>query len=277
MKKWVVALSVLFLAGCCGPSTQYYEFNHKPCQHLRVSTYSMKFTPKKCPKNYLTEEAKLLTTINADILFIQDASSKSIQFLNHQLNVKYPYHQDKDFCHQGSMAIFSKYPFKTLHFILPEYGQHPAWTAAFKTPFGIVQGANVHLQSHISQNPLANMVGVPSTPSYKIRAAEMDRILHHLEPNYQKVIIAGNFNESDNDGTVRRLRKLGFCDALMLQRKPQSTWLGRKNPLTVAKRFDRIFSWGQIKPAQVQVLHEGYSDHYPVVVDFIISRRHTTI
>lgn len=266
MKNFLLATIFIFLSACTVHHTYCQEIKTKPNNQLRFTTLNLYWKNGTCKGNAPNSDVLALKKINSDIILLQEISTISEQCLMRHLSKLYPYHEFRHYNKEGGMAVLSKYPYKTLSYIMPEYSRFPAWILKFKTPYGPLQAANIHLQPQVNHNDEIGMFCFHMFSSAKIRKAEIKRVLHYLNPNYN-TIVAGDFNEGDYGGAVRVLRKTGFCDALLADKKRQHTWHHKFGPFKTAHRFDRIYYHGNMSMTNVQIIHEGHSDHFPVFVD----------
>lgn len=266
MKKFLLATIFISLSACTVHQTYCNEIKNKPAHQLRVTTFNLYWKNGTCHGNAPNSDVLALKKINSDVIFLQEISHISERCLMRHLHKLYPYHEFRYYGKEGGLAILSKYPYKTLHYVTPEYSRFPAWITELKTPYGPLHAVNVHLQPQVNHNDEVGMFAFHMFSSAKVRKAEIKRILNYLDPKYNNIIV-GDFNESDYGGAVRILRKMGFCDALLASNKRQHTWHHVMGPIKTAQRFDRIFHYGKMNLTNVQIIHEGHSDHFPVLVD----------
>ena len=81
-------------------------------------------------------------------------------------------------------------------------------------------------------------------------------------------VIAGDFNEGYGSAT-QMLKYNDWYDAFSQHHKNTYTWLWKVGPFSIKQKFDRIFFSPHFRIINTQVLHEGESDHYPLIVDFV--------
>jgi len=245
-------------------STHYKDFKAQPNPSLRIATYNLFWKNGTCAMNHPNSTSRLIKIVDADILLLQEVTPKLERCLTHHLAKKYPYHQFRFYEKEGGLAIMSKYPFTTKNFIIPIHGWFPAWITNVHSPIGNLQILNLHLRPQVLKGDGIGVLAHAVFTTPKIREAEIKQFYPYLTFG-QPTIIAGDFNEGGHGRAVKFLRKHGFYDAMA--RHSQYTWKHQYGPITLAKKYDRIFLSPHFRLKQVQVLHESSSDHYPVVVD----------
>ena len=258
-------LGLLLLSGCVIHRSHYSSFKPKPPHSIRVASYNLYWNNGSCDESKPNSSTQLLRHIDADIVLIQEMSPHLAQCLSQFEQKRYKHTKFRMYKKEGGLGVLSKYPFKTLNYILPKHGRFPAWLIAVKTPHGNIELLNVHLQPQVNKNDGIGMFGKALFNSTAIRKREIRQFAEYIDPKVP-TIVAGDFNEESSGGAVRFLCNHGFHD--VLKHTHEHTWEHKVGPITLAKRFDRILSTQHFCLKQIQVLHESTSDHFPVIADF---------
>lgn len=152
--------------------------------------------------------------------------------------------------------------------IEPSMGWFPAWWLDVKTPFGDIEMLNVHLRPPVVKDDGVGFMAHAIFFTPLNRRLEMEFLYTMLDPR-RMAIVAGDFNEGDFGAAATFLRERGFHDALLETKTPYYTFEFALGPVRLlAKRYDRIYYTYPLHACRVQVLHEGMSDHFPVIADF---------
>lgn len=270
MKRIIVIFLILALSGCANFKTHYDTFKNKPnSKVLRIATYNVNWGEDRWKIHNRQSTLQAIQRLHADILLLQEITPRWQHEINQAIKHQYHYRYYRHYKNGGGLAVLSKYPVQHVKFIPPYEEWHPNWIFYIRTPLGKIQFMNVHLTPPIDANYGLGFLfsAVFKAPAKRLREIKYlyQQLNHHM-----LTILAGDFNESDQGSTLQFLRDNGFYDAILLHKKRPMTWHWPTFLLTLHQRYDRIFYTPPLHAVQVQVLHEGDSDHYPVVVDFTI-------
>ncbi len=97
------------------------------------------------------------------------------------------------------------------------------------------------------------------------RAQQVQQLERHIALSPYPVIICGDFNDSPNSYTYRRMRRANLQDAFLLSGDGFGNTYSRFLP---GLRIDYMFSSPQLTPMRFDVLEARHSDHYPILGAF---------
>lgn len=256
----VLILAVLLLlAGCVMP-----EANFKPDgASLTVVTYNVNwgFSGAERIVDFIAKS-------NADVVCLQETHSRWESFLRRRLGAEYPYCVFKDWSGAGGIAIMSKYKLRNVELIKPVEGWFPALAADVETPVGEVKFLNVHLRPPLSEKGSATVSALYEVP--KIHVKEIGSFMEEINES-GPLLIAGDFNESDNGMAICGLIDNGFTDALSIYDKRSKTWNWELSyGVVLRERYDHVIFSKELKCTGAKVVKIGGSDHEPVLAVFVI-------
>lgn len=248
----------LFLAGCVMPKA-----NFNPDEpSLSVVTYNVNWG--------LSGSERIVDFIgksNADVVCLQETHSRWESVLRRHFGAEYPYCEFREWRGAGGIAIMSKYRLRNVELIKPVEGWFPALTADVETPIGAVKFLNVHLRPPLSEKGSATVSALYEVP--KIHVKEIGYFIEEIDGS-GPLIIAGDFNESDNGMAISRLKDNGFTDALSIYDKRSKTWNWELSyGLVLRERYDHIIFSKELKCTGAKVVKVGGSDHEPVLAVFV--------
>lgn len=269
LQRICVSLLLLVLAGCATVCPQNKIVTPKPKNTLRFATYNIYWENHGKDKRDPNSIIHIVSRINPDIIVFQETHCCSTEELKKHFNHSHRYQLFRNCDLNGNedgLGILSKYPIVKDVYIPPVYGWFPAWLYIIKTPTGLVQVLNVHLNPQLVSDNNVGIFCEGIWATYKFRLMEICYYHRFLNPNLP-TIIAGDFNENDHGAATNYLRDHGFDDAV-LNCVPQSikTWIAYYACFTFSGRYDRIYTT-HLKTQKCQVYHHGYSDHFPVILD----------
>jgi endonuclease/exonuclease/phosphatase (EEP) superfamily protein YafD len=205
----------------------------------------------------------------ADFVLLQETTPAWEAFLRERFHGRYEFVAFRHCCGAGGLAVLSRFPFRELAYLAPpEGGWFPAWSLELDAPIGRVQVMNVHLRPRIGDsgpNVSGVISGMISTPP--IRRREISAYFMHVRPNVP-ALIAGDFNEAEDESALEYLEEQGFRSALP-EFSDDDTWRWHFSVIgEVERRFDHI-AYGQgLEALSARVVRAGRSDHLPVVAVF---------
>lgn len=265
---------LLTLTACCHvwrPIT-YQNFIPKQADELRIANYNVNYGEPDWPKRDPLPTIEAIRHVNADIIFLEEVSnSRWKTLIDEHLARQYPYRFiDFHFPNDGC-GVLSKYPVRVIQTIPSIIGWFPAWIVEVEVPHRTIQFLNFHLipSFSIERNP-----NYPDTPILKRPPLRKKEVLHfysYVDPR-KPTMVLGDFNEGEDGKSYHFLLDQGLIDALgfVPHYSLQHTWYWIIPGFTPAKRYDHLFyKPGTLQPIRTQILYEGNSDHYPVVVDFV--------
>ncbi|KGP62884.1 hypothetical protein EP47_07725 [Legionella norrlandica] len=141
------------------------------------------------------------------------------------------------------------------------------WIFEVDSSIGKIQLSNVHLCPPLETETSMGFLYRALFTSPKIRLKEIKSIFTYLKPHLPTVI-AGDFNEGNTGYTIYYLMSQNYIDALKATGIKGYTWQWLVYSFYLRARLDHVFSNLDLDPVQSQIIYEGNSDHFPVIVDF---------
>jgi endonuclease/exonuclease/phosphatase family metal-dependent hydrolase len=269
--SWLVLILCVLVTACSIKKPyRYQHFIKKHHNELRLATYNINWGDGIWKKNNHLKTIAAIKHINADILLLQENTPKWKKFIKQALNTTYKYQEFRDYENAGGLAILSKYPFHTIKYI-PKHptGWHPALLVLASTPLGKIQILNLHLSPSVTRQYTIGFLGSAIIKAGKQRSREIRYLYQYINPQ-KPTIIAGDFNEGPDRKATQYLEHLGYSNALNIINRMYHTWQWKKGFIHFASRMDHVFySPEHLTVSRAQILYEGSSDHFPVVVDFV--------
>ena len=226
--------------------------------HIVIVTYNINFGMVN-PQNVVN----FLSEVDADIICLQETHKYWETFLNENLKQQYPYSIYKDFGGAGGIAILSKHQVENVTIVEPNEGWFPAIYSDIQTPIGKVQILNVHLKPPLSEQGSVSVSAYYDTPDLHLK--EIQGFLQQIDLN-KPLIIAGDFNENENDRAINWLNNQGFTDSLSEYDMYGKTWKWKVFPLiTLKNRYDHIIFSDNFHCTGAGVIDINASDHMPVI------------
>lgn len=231
-------------------------FNAICCKSLRVVTFNINSEISWDKKK--RQIIKILKTLNADVICLQEINKKNAQELSTKLNMNW----DKNAWHESEITILSKSTIlQSLTLDIPE---------SYYNAFVAIEIENIWITStHLWSE------------DYKVddsfREYELNFIMDRLESlNCNNIIMAGDFNSLDNSDISDSLIMRGYVDTHKNQPWSRGTWM----PTNDHERIDRIHFKGNFKILNGKVMdHNDFdwlqewptgNDHRLVVTDLEI-------
>lgn len=231
-----------------------------------------------------------ITNENCDIVCMQEFfHSQSGRFPVEPYFDKY--YQNKFLAYNASIfttekfgyAIYSKFPVCDTASFFFEGTTNGFTVGDIQTNIGIIRVINCHLESFrfyqehflLHKDPqkwhpkriykYIRNLNIRLAQGYKKRVIQTEALIQQALNSPYPVIICGDFNDVPFSYIYYRLKKY-FSDAWVETGKgSQVTYPG----LLWGHRIDYVFYAGKIKPIQCQVKALPFSDHYPVICNFM--------
>jgi len=267
----ILFLSVSLSACSCHGNIHFSNFKPKPKGRIRVATYNVNWGNGEWKIKSHKSTLNVIKVTKADILLLQETTKKWCKLILKEFSKFYHYRYFYKDGNAGGMAILSRYPMHHLKVLWAPEARHAALLADISTPIGKLQVLNVHLRPPLNIHDGIGPLGLEIWRSSNLRMKELRYLTQQLKPN-KKTIIAGDFNEGSRGHAYVYLRRHDFVDALRYDKSGSDTWCWKWMFFTLSGHLDHMFTRPKVLyPQQVQVLHEGASDHFPIVVDYRIN------
>ena len=296
-RKTIILLIVVFLAGITY-HTHYFTISKSSCKNarnIRLMTYNVKvFNLYDWVKNvtYKKSIVHLIDSVKPDILCIQEYVSDDRNVFNtgdtilKLLGYKYKvelFNRRNKYFHFG-IALFSKYPVLESHKIL--FSESLNMSAYYKLLLpgnDTVCLFNVHLQSirfsqaeysyldsiteNIEEEKIKKFLPISSKllSAAKERARQADSISGLMINCKYKVMVCGDFNDVPMSYAYNKLSD-GLKDAFLEGGNGLGATFTR---FSIPFRIDYVLLPKEFKVCKAEVINKSYSDHYPLVVDFM--------
>lgn len=272
MKKIrIIILFIFSLSFCACASFKPYNYQLQPKvkNTFRLASYNVNWGNGVRPVQDAGSIIRAIANTKADMVLLQETTPFWEKVIKKTLAKQFPYIKFKHFPHAGGLAVLSKTNFQTWYYGETGIGWHPVWIIVSRTPQGLLQIANVHLNPPlVSEGNMGFFAHAVFTTGGK-RRQEAKFIYKHLQKNLP-TIIAGDFNEGDLGYAVKWLRQHGFYDANQITQTRSHTWEWSFGWMNFYDCYDRVFFNKSLTLHNFQVVHWGSSDHYPVVADFSV-------
>jgi endonuclease/exonuclease/phosphatase family metal-dependent hydrolase len=265
----IILFFSFFLNACsCRGDINFSNFKPKPKGTVRVVTYNVNWGNGDWKIKSHKRTVHTIKMLNADIILLQESTKKWCRLILKSLSKLYHYRHFYRDGNAGGMAILSRYPLHHLKVIWVPNARHAAILADVHTPIGNLQVLNVHLRPPLNIHDGIGPLGLEIWRSSNLHMKELRYLYQQLDPN-KKIIIAGDFNEGSRGHAYLFLRRHDYVDALWYDKSAADTWCWKWMFIMFSGHLDHMFFRpGVLYPQQVQVLHEGNSDHFPIVVDY---------
>jgi endonuclease/exonuclease/phosphatase (EEP) superfamily protein YafD len=99
------------------------------------------------------------------------------------------------------------------------------------------------------------------------RVAEIERFTQYAKRDVP-LIVAGDFNDSENSSVAEWLKKHGLTNALPQFDRSTPTWHWNYHGIPLNRRMDHIMYSPDLHFGGAQVIKAGPSDHFPVLAWF---------
>ena len=210
--------------------------------------------------------ADVIRNFDADVLCLQETTPQWEKYLRNQLAAEFPFvaFGESEGRMGGGLAFLSKVPAREVAYIRSDTSWFDGWIVQFETQLGPVQVLNVHLRPPVSDRG-GWISGYLGTRDDRLR--EMERFYKHIKPNIP-LIVAGDFNDSENSQVVNWLQYRGLTNALPQFDPGSPTWRWKYRGIKLNRRMDHIMYSPELYCANSEVILRGPSDHFPVVATF---------
>ena len=210
--------------------------------------------------------AQIIRNSDAEIVCLQETTPEWERFLKREVGAGYSFTKFRESKGRmgGGLAFLSKVPAREVAYIPSETGWFDGWIVEFATAAGPVQVLNVHLRP-----PVSDRGGWASGyfNTRDDRVAEMERFYKQAKPN-APLIVAGDFNDSENGAVVDWLEERGLTNALPQFDRSTPTWRWKYRGVSLKRRMDHIMYSPELYCGGAKVTEAGPSDHFPVLAWF---------
>lgn len=215
-----------------------------------------------------TAHLAALADLDADVLLLTEVSPHAEAWLATHLGEAYPHwHVGSRGRGEGAVhtaAVLSRYPLSRREDVLPDGGDRPVVGALVDHPTGAFFAAALHMTSWSRSQGSGPSQWREETAR---RQREADAAVR-LAADYDRAVVAGDFNTTAHNDTARTLRRGGLVDAHAVAGwGPGWTWGPRRGRGPAVLRLDAVWASG-LAPARVQVQPAEGSDHRALLVDF---------
>jgi|SRR5687767_2918177 len=259
MKGFVLVLiCAVFFAGC---STTRQPEAVAPDTGFSLLSYNINWGGAGAD-----QVAAIIRNSNVDIVCLQETTPAWEKYLRGELRSKFSFavFRESEGRMGGGLAFLSKLPAREVAYVRSETGWFDGWIREFQTALGPVQALNVHLRPPVSESG-GWVSGYFGTRDDRVR--EMERFYRHIDPHVP-LIVAGDFNDSENSRVVKWLESRGLTNALPQFDRRTPTWEWKYRGITLKRRMDHIMYSPELDCAASSIITEGPSDHFPVVASF---------
>ena len=297
-KIWISVLALLIAIPGISKSFSFGS-KEKADNSIRIMSYNVHqfiTVNKEMDKEQLTNRLMdMVREQSPDILCCQEfgyfktgkTRPKGIEAFAENVGFQYVYYNRKS--NYAGNVIFSKYPIAKVDEDSGfgqenTYGVMVSVDAGEKGKFHV---ANVHLLSYmITDNEIDILTNTSERKNnldtigkkvlhklnyaFQRRSDELKKVLDGMPPVGGPIIVCGDFNEPPLSYNYRQMQKAGFVDTFTkvgFGIKP--TYAG-KLPLL---RIDYVWANEGVKPLDFERYKYKASDHYPIILDFEISKQ----
>lgn len=235
---------------------------------LKIATFNINFG-----NTNLEAIADTIAKSGADVVFLQETNTESASYLQEHLRAHYKHttfnHSNRRWA-AGGFGFLSKRPFDTQRYLPATEGLFGTFLAKIDLDGTIVNLVNLHL------SPIR--LGRASGFREMLAALAAMEDVHHLEAealselfdSATPTIIAGDLNSTSTQTVPKRLRDLGFVDALHAtidNADQHQTWRWPVRGREVGFRIDYVFHSPHFVPIEGEIMHSQASDHHLVFAD----------
>ena len=235
---------------------------------LKIATFNINFGNAD-----LEAIADTIAKSGADVVFLQETNTESATYLETHLRDHYKHstfnHSNRRWA-AGGFGFLSKRPFDAPRYLPATEGLFGTFLAKIDLDGTVVNLVNLHL------SPIR--LGRASGFRAMLAALAAMEDVHHLEAealselfdSTAPTIIAGDLNSTSTQTVPKRLRDLGFVDALHAtidDADQHRTWRWPVRGREVGFRIDYVFHSPHFVPTEGEIMHSEASDHHLVVAN----------
>jgi len=225
---------------------------------LSVATYNVNH------ERFAPQTVAAAAGLDVDVMFLQEVTQRWRGALDRALAGRYSHVRYMLSPPEGGMAVYSRFPVRSVRFAIEAEGLFPAWCLKLVTPHGPLRIIAVHLHPPVDEYGIVS--GYLTTDDE--RGAEMKAHLACFDAAPDLVV--GSFNEDFGEAT-RAVAALGLGQAQMAARVVKPTWRWPTMLYDFEGRPDHIMYGRRLVPVAVDVVDGGASDHLPLTAAFRLS------
>ncbi|MFI7401548.1 endonuclease/exonuclease/phosphatase family protein [Streptomyces sp. NPDC049541] len=192
-----------------------------------------------------------------DLVFVEECEDTCRTRLTRDFGADYPYRQAVAAEGSAGSVILSRFPLKGTQGVVGTMGMPGA--------VADVHGHAVRLQLAHPMPPLPGQVG--------LWRRELGRLRDAAAAARTPMILAGDFNASQDHAAFRRILDTGLQDAARLTGHPRTpTWPARTTP-TFGTQIDHVLVSRDFSATSAHFLHLPDTDHRALLVDLTLHQR----
>ncbi|MGW2565664.1 endonuclease/exonuclease/phosphatase family protein [Streptomyces sp. NPDC001537] len=192
-----------------------------------------------------------------DLVFVEECEDTCRTRLTRDFGADYPYRQAVAAPGSAGSVILSRFPLKGTEGVVGTMGMPGA--------VADVRGHAVRLQLAHPMPPLSGQVG--------LWRRELGRLRDAAAATRTPMILAGDFNASQDHAAFRRILDTGLQDAARLTGHPRTpTWPARTTP-TFGTQIDHVLVSRDFSATSAHFLHLPDTDHRALLVDLTLHQR----
>lgn len=217
--------------------------------------------------NALSESLAGLRDAGADVIALQEITSRDAERLVRELSPTHPFHAEAP--HEGAhgYALFSRYPLEDVRLVRFD-GKLPfAQCATLALPDGRLPVCNVHLSAPVKE--LRGFATVPDLEGLERNAERRRREWRSVEGELDRrggdrALALGDFNSLEVEPLYRSIRGRWVDAFRQLHFDWGATWPNRVDGRVPFARIDYVFTRGALRPMDARVIGRSGSDHLAV-------------
>ncbi len=198
---------------------------------------------------------------DADVVCLQETDKYWKQAIVDQFRDRYPSRIFEGWSGVGGIAILSRYEIRNVRVLPPGPGWFPALLVDVATPIATTQVLNVHLR------PPRNRLGAETLPAAysesDLRLSAIKRFMSQTDP-FRPLIVAGDFNENDDNLVSFWLENNGYLDSLSLYDNDPRPWRWTNFGAAVEHRYEHMFLSRHFTCTGSRTLRLRASEHLPI-------------
>ena len=283
-KKWAITALIALLASTLVGLKDYriHKKEHSIIEEkegLRVMSYNVFYFQNRA--KFVDSAINVIRPLDIDLLCIQEFwndnlknGTSTIEYVSQELDLPY-YHFATPWQKQG-VAILSKYPIvDTDTLFATQSGANYGLITTIQGPRGNLGLGNIHLKSYSLKSTLRRQRGIKDKlKAFFNKASEVvptqyayaSTTKKYLDSFPYPVILAGDMNAVSNSRMVSIFSKK-YTESFVSAGRGIGVTYPLINPLGL--RIDYLFNSKELKPLSHHVIRKGYSDHYPIMAEYI--------